>query len=691
MIYLAGATVLATAQQVTEIVVTGARDTHTVSTVETLVAPADTAGMLKAFPGANVNKNGELTGIVQYRGMYGDRVNIAVNGHRISSSGPNAMDAPLHYSPVALLESLVVQRGIAPVSSGMETIGGSMRADTFTGDFGNSDDFESHARIYAGAQSVNAGNVASGLFSLANDRHLFSATLMAEEADDGHHARGSIMPSGYDRDRYGMRYGFRGVDSEFSADIIVNKTGKSGTPALPMDIDFVDSDLVNVEYRREFLDYALEARFSVGELTHGMSNFHLRAAPGSTMLYRYTGADSDNGDFSVMLEKYVDNGLWRAGIDGHFARHDVRIRNPVAPAFGIDSFNDANRNLAGIYIEREAVVRDDISLQMGARINHVSMSAGNVGANLNPMGLETGMPAMIDALAFGLSSRFNAVGRDRTDTNVDLFGRVSVPVDDDLVLYAGAARKTRSPSYQERFAWLPLEISGGLADGRTYVGNFNLAPEVSRELEAGFDYAGPSLEIYPRIFLKDVSNYIQGVPSADPQVANLAGLMAGMGMGSADPLVYANVDARLYGMDLTTRLTLSKDLVISGTYSVVRAERKDIDDNLYRITPDNLVLALEYSANTFDATLETVFYARQDKISATNRELESPGYSLVNLALNFNPTAAIEAGVGINNVFDRHYVDHLAGYNRAINDSVPLHARLPGLGRNIFGRLIWHY
>src|SRR5210317_75300 len=116
--------------EIEEIIITSVRDTSVLMTDETLVAPPDTAQMLRIMPGANLNKNGELTGIAQYRGMHGDRVNISINGSSISSAGPNAMDAPLHYAPVAILESLTVQRGIAPVSSGQETIGGSIEAKT---------------------------------------------------------------------------------------------------------------------------------------------------------------------------------------------------------------------------------------------------------------------------------------------------------------------------------------------------------------------------------------------------------------------------------------------------------------------------------------------------------------------------------------------------------------------------------
>ncbi len=54
----------------------------------------DSAAVLKDFPGANVNRNGALTGIAQYRGMYGDRISVDIDDLGMVSGGPNAMDTP---------------------------------------------------------------------------------------------------------------------------------------------------------------------------------------------------------------------------------------------------------------------------------------------------------------------------------------------------------------------------------------------------------------------------------------------------------------------------------------------------------------------------------------------------------------------------------------------------------------------
>ena len=64
----------------------------------------DSAATLKALPGANINSNGPITGIAQYRGLFGDRVAVSMENEAVLGGGPNAMDTPLSYAPPTVIE-----------------------------------------------------------------------------------------------------------------------------------------------------------------------------------------------------------------------------------------------------------------------------------------------------------------------------------------------------------------------------------------------------------------------------------------------------------------------------------------------------------------------------------------------------------------------------------------------------------
>jgi iron complex outermembrane receptor protein len=682
---------IAQAQPVEEMVIIGVRDTHTVRTDDTMVAPADTAELLKEMPGANVNRNGELTGIPQYRGMHGQRVNVSINGSHISSGGPNAMDTPLHYAPVAVLESLTIRRGIAPVSAGQETIGGQMNAVTYHGEYGTSNEYELGGRLYVGGQTVNDGGVGSLFLSLANRNQIFRGMVMREEASDSEFADGTIRPSSYDRDRYDLGFSTRHGDHEFTFDFSRNDTNDAGTVALAMDIEAVDTDMFNASHTWDTSDFRLSTKVSYNDVMHLMSNFHMRVPPQDKSRYRRTLAEGSNTHFVVDLELPTASGSWKFGVDGNFEDHNATIGNPNAAAFEINSFSDITRDILGLYIERSQSLTDDIGLDAGVRFNRVTMNSGPISANLNPMNASSGMPLMMNNMAEMLAMQFNNSDLKQRDYNTDWFARLSIDSSRDLIWYVGAAQKMRAPSYQERYLWMPLGITAGLADGNLYVGNPNLKPEVSHEIEIGFDLDAGPFSLYPRLFARNVKDYIQGTPSTNMLANNFAQMMANMGMGQPDPLQWNNVEARFRGMDMEASFRINSTWQLRAVGSIIEGERRDIDDDLYRISPDNIMLALDYTGNQWTGSVETVRYSHQERVSTTNKEQETDGYTLVNLSASYRPTNTSELGLGVNNLLDKNYENHLGGYNRAVNPDIAPGARVPGLGRSFYGRLMWYF
>ena len=70
-----------------------------------------------------------------------------------------------------------------------------------------------------------------------------------------------------------------------------------------------------------------------------------------------------------------------------------------------------------------------------------------------------------------------------------------------LTLRLEGARKTRSPSYIERFAWLPIEATAGLGDGNIHIGQVALDPEVAHEVGVGADWTMSTACFRPASFI----------------------------------------------------------------------------------------------------------------------------------------------------------------------------------------------
>jgi iron complex outermembrane receptor protein len=250
----------------------------------------------------------------------------------------------------------------------------------------------------------------------------------------------------------------------------------------------------------------------------------------------------------------------------------------------------------------------------------------------------------------------------------------------------------RAPYYVERYAWLPLQATGGLADGHNYVGDIGLDPELSREVEGGVRWRGRWISLAPRAFYRRVDAYIQGVKIAPPQnQADVNAIMVSTAGGDDDPLRFTNVDAVLYGVDVEYNLRLPLHFDLEGVLSYVRGERRDVDDALYRIAPLRGRTALRYRRRAWSAAIEGVYAARQRNVSAENDESETPGYGIMNLFVHWEPGASLGISAGVNNVLDAFYRDHLYGTNRVRDSAVAVGERLPGSGRSFFGSIAWRW
>ncbi|MCB1842792.1 MAG: TonB-dependent receptor [Halioglobus sp.] len=675
--------ICAQADHMEELVVSAAHDTRSIDISEEIIASSDVTQLLTKAPGANVNSNGPITGIPQYRGLFGARIAASLDGMQLAPSGPNWMDPPLSYAIGGQLESLELYRGIVPVSVAQEAIGGAVDARSRRGDFASGSDLDLHGRVIASAQSVNSGyHLSAALYGASRNQRL-KISAMTESADDAEFPGGEIRPTEYERQRYDVGYGFRVGAHTLQLDYGYNDTGDSGTPALPMDIELIEGDLYRLGYRFDNGGRAtLDAKLYASELDHSMSNFALREAPPAPLWRRNTAA-SDNVGFDLAATFSGETGAWKVGLDGFRQRHDSDIDNPNSPMFFVNNFNDASRDVLGVFLERSHTISDDWRAEIGLRYNRVEMDAGEV----------DGTPAMMMPPAMALRDAFNAADREQTDNNVDAVARTWLAISARNSLYLGIARRTRSPSYQERYLWLPLEATAGLADGNLYTGNIELEPEVSRQLEFGLDFSGERLTLSPRIFYNNVKDYIQGTPSDEPAAVMMVRMMNTMnGSNNPDPLRFTNVDAELYGFDMDWYLQLDHHWALAGIVNYVRGQRNDgSNDDLYRIAPPNMSARVIYTANRWSAEVEGITYAEQDNVSADNRELESSGYGIVNLLTTWRASEELQLALGVDNVFDREYQPHLGGYNRAANTDIARGERLPASGLNVFARLMYNF
>lgn len=636
----------------------------------------DTAAAVKNIPGANVNRNGVITGIAQYRGMFGDRVAVDIDQLGIISGGPNAMDTPLSYMSPMMTEELVVARGIASVSAAPETIGGHVSTKTSRGQFGGP---EFGVSGVLGTRFSSNGEISTSLarLTLSNEQHRVSAVAELDDGDDIETPEGTIRPSALSRARYDLSYAYSDEGRQFLVYAGRLDTDEAGTPALPMDIIVIDTELYGAQASFDVgTTLTLEARFAYNDVHHLMDNYSMRAAPEPARFRLNTTSGSGS--------QFYFGGSWEQGasefllgVDGIAATHDSLITNPNNAAFGVNNFNAIGRDLLSLFGEwkRPAGSGD---IELGLRFKRVDTDAGDVGV--------TGMMGMMGERARQLAADFNAAQRDLSWRTFDAVLKYRRDISSSVAWNVDIGTKSRAPSYQELYLWLPLQATGGLADGRTYIGNLALEEERSKEIVFGVSASMGRLVISPQAFYKRVEDYIQGTPSTNT-VANMVSTM----MNGAAPLQFDNVDAEIWGMDAAWRYELNRDLFLDGVVTVVRGRRTDVDDDLYRLSPFNASVGLTYSAETWSLRSEVIAYAEQDRVASYNDETKTPGYWIVNMGLAWNPVAPLRVEARLENVLNESYQDHVTGINRAEGSDIPVGTRLFGAERAVSAGLIYSF
>jgi iron complex outermembrane receptor protein len=630
-----------------------------VPTPELEASTTDTAGLLDQVPGAGVARNGPLSGIVQLRGLSDDHVNVQVNGMEITPACPNHMDPPLLNIAPPSLQSLTVIPGITPVSLGGDNIGGIVLADRKPPVFSPDQRIFWSDVLGSFYRSSNDGTGVNGSLTVASKDWSTSYNGYWATADDLRFPDGRVRDSGFGeyQQHEGQIAGhlFGGIFQAFGG---ITRIRDAAAPAQPMDMVKDDSWFAGIRQTGDYSFGQLDSRIAYNSTYHLMDNFSLRPLT-SRRMPEVEGfpfsAPSQSDDLSgkVGLTIPRESDTFRTGLDFHWNRFDA-FETDLAGGFQED-INNAMRSRVGLYFEWQKEWSDHWTTLIGLRNDTVWSDADPV-EQFYPDSME-------DALAF------NSRSRDATDVNIDAMAAVHYTPDENQTYELAFARKTRSPSILERFLFTPFAFASGNSDGHFYLGNLDLDPEVSHQIAFTGDWHGDGWGLKITPFYNFVSDYIQGKPIDRIFFDTVV-------------LQYQNIDrADLYGIDGEAHYDFNKLLTLRGQLSYVRGVNRDNDDDLYRIAPLHGIVSFEQHWQAWRSALELAWAAPQHEVAAFNDEPTSPGYAVLNLRAGYTFAEHLDVSLAVNNLFNRRYVQHLAGINQVLDSDVPVGSRIPEPGR----------
>ncbi|MBK9573148.1 MAG: TonB-dependent receptor [Rhodoferax sp.] len=686
----------------------------------------DTATLLGNVPGVSLYGAGGVSSLPAIHGLADDRLRIKIDGMDLIASCPNHMNPALSYLDPSNVSALKVYAGIAPVSTGGDSIGGTILAESAAPEFaasgqgrlikgqlgsyfrsnGNASGVnlsasyatETVSASYTGALSQADNYKAAGDFKTATATGRVGHDLPLDE----------VGSSAYRTQNHAFGLAFKSANHLIEAKLGVQDLPYQLYPTQRMDMLDNVQHRANLRYQGQFdwgaldarvyretvkhlMDFGADKRYWYGTLSGaGAACAPISGPPNTCAAGMPMETESSNTGASIKASLALgQQDDLRLGTD----LQRYRLDDWWAPSGGgmwpgtFWNIADGKRDRTALFAEWEARRGTQWVTQLGARFERVQTDAGQA------RGYNTAAGAMGNQVVD--ANGFNARSHARTDNNWDLAALARYTADATRNIEFGYAHKVRSPNLYERYTWstwtMAAVMNNFVGDGNGYVGNPDLKPEQADTLSATFDWHATdrSWELKATPYYTRVTDFIDAVRCTSGAACTAANASTS---NQFVVLQYANQSARLLGLDLSGRLPLATttwgEWGLNGLLNLSSGKNRDTGDELYNIMPPNAKLTVTHKLGAWDSGLELVMVKAKDKVSDVRNEVKTPGYGLMNLRASYNWKQA-RVDVGIDNLLDKFYRLPLGGayvgQDRTMGiNSVPWGVAVAGAGRSLY-------
>ena len=498
---------------------------------------SDTTAFLNDVAGMSMYSGGGVAGLPFMRGFADDRLRIKVDGMDLISACANHMNPPLSYLAPSRVSEIQVYSGIAPVSLGGDSIGGTIIARSKQPEF--ADEGQTLSKGEIGSYYRSNGDARGGHLSTTLASEDFSITYTGSTAKaNNYDAGGNFKPAGnaatdgrsldadevgssaYESRNHAIDLAYKLDNHQLQLKFAHQDIPYQGWPNQRMDMTENRSNQINLIYNGMFDWGSLETSL-YREKTHHKMQFgdDKQFIYGSGMMIANgmpMETEGDNRGLTLKAEINANNrDLFRIGTELQRYRLDDFWEASGGMMMAPNTFiniKDGERNRLAIFAEWEAQWSPAWFSQLGVRTERVRMDSGAV-AGYNNMAY--GDPTSTTSIP-GI---FNHSDRQRNDNNIDVSAVFRFAPDSNFSVDGGYAYKTRSPNLYERYTWansntMVMNMNNWFGDGNGYVGNLQLKPEIAQTLSAtihwqNFVESGIEFKLAP--FYTRVRDYIDAV------------------------------------------------------------------------------------------------------------------------------------------------------------------------------------
>ncbi|MDR2427002.1 MAG: TonB-dependent copper receptor [Endomicrobium sp.] len=605
------------------------------------VPAADAADYLKSVPGFSAIRSGGANGDSVFRGMFGSRINILTDGGNVLGGCPSRMDSPSSYISPESYDSVSVIKGPQTVLYGGGASAATVRFERKPEKFEQGD---KPFRIKASALAGSFERIGSSLDAAAgNEKLYFRVTGNYDKSSDYKDGGGNIVPSKWEKwntdvffgwtpdkdtlleigagtgDGY-ARYAGRGMDgSQFKRESFSAKFSKKN---IGKNIDGGTLD-----------EFEFQSYYNYSD--HIMDNYTLRTPSGMMPMPMLSNPSRAVYGARAAFTFNIEQSVFINGIDVQFDEHKGRTdkNKPF--------IKDIDYNKYGIFSQLQMDLDELNKIVSGVRFD------------------------------FAQAGDFRSASKTDGDTKnaflPSVFARFEETVGNTpFSWYAGIGHSQRFPDYWE------------LSQTRMKDGSKNtfedLNPEKTTQLDVGAHYKTEKINIWLSAYAGIIKDYI---------------LFNYITMAMSENKYVQNVDAGICGYEIGAEYVFTQYLKFDSALAYSFGENTTDNRPLPQIPPLEARFGLNYETQKWQTGLLWRAAAKQNRIAAGQGNVvgkdfaESEAFNVLSLNVSIELTSYTRLSLGIDNIFDVKYYEHLnmagnAGFGFSANEQI-----------NEPGRMFW--
>ncbi|MBA2779052.1 TonB-dependent receptor [Billgrantia kenyensis] len=614
-------------------------------TLDASRAPASESvgSLFRGQPGTAVHGDGSWGQNPVLRGLKKESIVLQVDGVRLNSAQPQG--ALASFASLGLLDSIEVVKGPGSVLHGSGALGGAVNLRTPQAEF--SDRPSIGGRFSASAGSVDDSLGGGAILTLSNADHALVLGATGRDVGDYDTPTGRVENSGFESSAFLAKYAFRlaeghrlqlNVQGQEDRNVWYPGSAKQApNPALgtlTIHSPRQERELYELSYEGEIGPGTLEAslyRQEVLRQIRAWSSGQERNQVWNDVTFTTDGVRAQYrlplGERHLLT---VGAETWEMSGDPQRFQYNPPLSNN---AVATSPFRNGVIESRGVFLQDE-IMFDDWTLMLGARYDSVTGDADIKGSG--PDATTEGLRSESDTLSWSVGAIYNAS-----------------PM---LNPYVSLGSAYRAPDMRERFE------DAARGDGYFHVGNPQLDPEQSTNLEIGLKGRSERGEYRLAAFHTRIDDYIAGRITGDTNAQN-------------QPIKRTeNLDRiEIQGLEAGFLLPLEGSLAgghwqLDGSLTWLRGTNKQDDEPLYQMPAHEATLGIGQQPPVgFHWHAQVRGVASQDRTAdlfSNGTEPSTPGYATADLGLGwrFGPAAGLssfEVGLEVNNLFDRTYREHL--------------------------------